>query len=77
MLSLNKTKVELLLETLADGEWHWSEELASKVSWRFGATIKEARDKGHLIETGSLGKQYRYRLRSNSPVQIQQHKKGN
>ncbi len=74
MPSLNKTKVELLLEALADGEWHWSEELASKVSWRFGATIKDARDKGYLIETGSLGKHYRYRLCSGYPVQAKQKK---
>jgi hypothetical protein len=62
MKNLKKTKVDLLLEVLADGGWHWNNELAAKVSWRFGATIKEARDKGYLIETDPVGKQYRYRL---------------
>ncbi|ESA33786.1 hypothetical protein N836_20075 [Leptolyngbya sp. Heron Island J] len=57
-----KTKLELLLNILSDFEWHWNDELASKVSWRFGATIKEARDKGHQIETDHDGRKWRYRL---------------
>jgi hypothetical protein len=57
-----KKKLELLLEVLADYEWHWGEELAVTVSWRFGATIKEARNKGYEIETERVGIQSRYRL---------------
>jgi hypothetical protein len=60
---LKKTKLDLLLETLSDGEWHWGDELAVKVGWRFGATIKERRTKHHPIETERLGLQHRYRLR--------------
>ncbi len=62
MQDRKKTKVELLLGTLADGEWHWSDELAEKVGWRFGATIKAARDKRHSIETERDGMKHRYRL---------------
>lgn len=62
MKSLKKTKVDLLLEVLADGEWHWGDELAEKVGWRFGATIKEARTKRYLIETNRDGMKHRYRL---------------
>nr|RNJ65625.1 MAG: hypothetical protein EDM05_30230 [Leptolyngbya sp. IPPAS B-1204] len=35
MRSLKKTKVDLLLEVLADGDWHWGDELAKKVGRRF------------------------------------------
>jgi hypothetical protein len=56
------TKVALLVEVLRDGEWHWADELAEKVGWRFGATIKEARDKSYVIETNRVGLKHRYRL---------------
>jgi hypothetical protein len=56
------TKVDLLMDVLNDGEWHWGDELAVKVGWRFGATIKEARDKGYAIETARIGRKHRYRL---------------
>jgi hypothetical protein len=56
------TKVDLLMDVLNDGEWHWSEELAIKVSWRFGATIKDARDEGYPIERNQVGPKHRYRL---------------
>ncbi|MBF2050597.1 MAG: hypothetical protein IGS54_25085 [Elainella sp. C42_A2020_010] len=62
MRSLKKTKVDLLLEVLADGDWHWGDELAKKVGWRFGATIKQARDKRYSIETERDGMKHRYRL---------------
>lgn len=62
MRTLKQTKLDLLLEVLSDQDWHWNEELATEVSWRFGATIKEARDKGYLIETERIGLQHRYRL---------------
>jgi hypothetical protein len=56
------TKVILLMDVLKDGEWHWADELAARVGWRFGATIKEARDKSYLIETNRVGLKHRYRL---------------
>jgi hypothetical protein len=62
MRSLKQTKLDLLLEILADYDWHWGEELAVKAGWRFGATIKEARYKGYLIKTERVGLQHRYRL---------------
>jgi hypothetical protein len=55
-------KIDLLLKVLADRKWHWGDELASEVTWRFGATIKEARSKGYPIETNQVGKRFRYRL---------------
>lgn len=62
MSTKKKTKVELLLDLLSDHDWHWNDELAEKVSWRFGATIKEARDQGHSIDTDRDGRKWRYRL---------------
>lgn len=62
MLNRKKTKVELLLETLSDGEWHWSDELADKVGWRFGDPVMKARKKGHPIKRDRVGVQHRYRL---------------
>jgi len=61
-MKTKKTKLELLLEVLSDGEWRWGNELDVKVGWRFGATIKEARYKGYPIETNRVGSQCRYRL---------------
>lgn len=62
MYSKKKTKVDVLLDLLADYQWHWGDELAAKVGWRFGATIKEARSRRHLIETNRVGAKWRYRL---------------
>lgn len=62
MKTLKMTKLDLLLDTLSDHDWHWSEELAIKVGWRFGATIKEARNKGYQIKTDRVGSQHRYQL---------------
>ena len=62
MRNMKETKVDLLRKALADGEWHWNDELSIKVGWRFGATIKEARSKGYSITTEQQGKKYRYRL---------------
>ncbi len=55
-------KLDLLLAVLSDYDWHWNEELAAQVGWRFGATIKEARYKGYEIKTDRIGLQCRYRL---------------
>ena len=62
MADKKTTKLTLLLALLSDHDWHWGEELANKVSWRFGATIKEARDKGYPIRRDPVGKKHRYRL---------------
>lgn len=64
MQKLKKTKVELLMEALADGEWHWGDELAlpEKVGWRFGDAKHKAEKQGYLIETERVGLKYRYRL---------------
>ncbi len=62
MTDRKTTKLALLIALLGDYDWHWAEELANKVSWRFGATIKEARYKGYSIETDPVGKKHRYRL---------------
>jgi hypothetical protein len=59
---MDKRKLELLLEVLADKAWHRGDELAVRVGWRFGATVKEARNKGYSIETTHQGKKYQYRL---------------
>jgi hypothetical protein len=56
------TKVDLLMDLLSDSEWHWADELATKVGWRFGATINEARNKSYVIETSRIGLKHRYRL---------------
>lgn len=62
MRSLKKTKLDLLLEVLSDGNWHWGDKLAIKVGHRFGATIKDARNKGYLIKTERVGLKNRYRM---------------
>ena len=59
------TKVDLLLEVLSDGEWHWGEELAVKVGWRFGQPVKTARANGYPIESERVGLPWRYRLLQN------------
>ncbi len=61
-MSNNKTNLVRLINLLGDHDWHWAEELAAQVCWRFGATIYEARHKGYVIETDPVGKKHRYRL---------------
>lgn len=54
---------ERLIAILKDGKWHSSDELAIKVSWRFGHTVFEARKKGCLIEKRKVAhNQFQYRL---------------
>jgi hypothetical protein len=62
MANKKPTKLDLLLSILSDHEWHWGNELATRVTWRFGATIKQARDLGYLIETDHVGRDHCYRL---------------
>jgi len=57
------TNLERLIAILKDGKWHPSDELASKVSWRFGHTVFEARKKGYPIEKRKMAhNQFQYRL---------------
>ena len=57
-----KTNLQKLLKLLGDGEWHTTEEL-SQITWRFGHTIHEARNKGYLIEKRKIShNQFQYRL---------------
>ncbi len=62
MLKLKKTKVELLVEVLSDYEWHWGDELAVRIGWRFGDAVSKAREKGYPIITERVGLKHRYRL---------------
>jgi hypothetical protein len=58
----SETNLQKLLKLLGDGEWHTSEEL-SKITWRFGHTIHEGRNKGYPIEKRKIGhNQFEYRL---------------
>ena len=66
MRKRKKTKVELLLEVLADGNWHWGEELAIKVGYRFGDPIYKARHRLNCqIEKARIGLKHKYRLIQN------------
>lgn len=57
------TNLKKLLEVLHDHLWHSSDELADKVTWRFGHTIHEARKKGYSIEARKIRhNQYEYRM---------------
>lgn len=57
------TNLKKLIEVLNDKEWHPSDELASKVSFRFGHTIFEARKKGHSVEKRQVAhNQFEYRI---------------
>ncbi|WP_019503798.1 hypothetical protein [Pleurocapsa sp. PCC 7319] len=63
MKKRKKTKVELLLEVLADGKWHWGEELAIKVGYRFGDAVYKARHDLNLeIKRVRIGLQNQYYL---------------
>lgn len=44
------TQLKELTSLLSDGQWHSSQELAEKVSWRFGAVIHAARKQGYQVE---------------------------
>ena len=60
---MKKTNLQRLIDLLKDKLWHPAEELAQEVSWRFGATVHEARKKGYRIEKRRIAhNQYEYRL---------------
>ncbi len=57
------TNLERLIAILKDGKWHSSDELANKVSWRFGQTVFEARKKGYSIEKRKVAhNRFEYRM---------------
>lgn len=57
------TNLQKLLRVLKDKKWHSSDELASEVSWRFGHTVFEARQKGYFIEKRMIAhNQFEYRM---------------
>jgi hypothetical protein len=57
------TNLEKLIAILKDGKWHSSDELAAKVSFRFGHTVFEARKKGYFVEKRQVAyNQFEYRL---------------
>jgi hypothetical protein len=49
---------------LADGDWHWGDELAlpEKVGWRFGDAKYKAKKRGYSIKRERVGLKHRYRL---------------
>ncbi|BAY41307.1 hypothetical protein NIES2111_57030 (plasmid) [Nostoc sp. NIES-2111] len=60
---VKSTNLEKLLAILKDGKWHSSDELAAKVSFRFGHTVFEAREKGYVVEKRQVAyNQFEYRL---------------
>jgi biotin operon repressor len=60
---VNLTNLERLIAILKDGKWHSSDELANKVSWRFGHTVFEARKKGYSIEKRKVAhNRFEYRM---------------
>jgi hypothetical protein len=60
-----KPNLQKLLAVLSDEQWHSSDELALKVSFRFGHTIFEARKKGYPVETRRVAhNQFEYRLKA-------------
>ncbi|MBE9164848.1 MULTISPECIES: hypothetical protein [Microcoleaceae] len=57
------TNLDRLIGVLKDGKWHSGDELATKVSWRFGHTVHEARKKGYSIEKLKVAhNQFEYRM---------------
>ncbi|WP_228014550.1 hypothetical protein [Fortiea sp. LEGE XX443] len=60
---VKSTNLEKLIAILKDGKWHSSDELAAKVSFRFGHTVFEARKKGYFVEKRQVAyNQFEYRL---------------
>jgi hypothetical protein len=60
-----QTNLQKLLAVLADGRWHSADELAYKVSFRFGHTIFEAREKDYPVEKRKIShNRYEYRMAS-------------
>lgn len=56
------TQLDLLLATLADGQWHSSAELVESVGHRFSVSVQNARAKGYCIERRRDGNYNEWRL---------------
>lgn len=57
------TTFERLMQVLADGSWHSTEELVQVVGHRFSATVHVAKQRGYRIEKRRVDKnQFEYRL---------------
>ncbi|MGB3206006.1 MAG: hypothetical protein WBB28_13530 [Crinalium sp.] len=62
-MRVKTTNLDRLIALLRDGRWHSADELANKVSWRFGHTVFEARKKGYFIEMRKVAhNQFEYRM---------------
>jgi hypothetical protein len=62
-MSEKNSNLKKLLAILKDGKWHSADELAIRVSWRFGHTVHEARNKGYSIDTRKVAhNKFEYRL---------------
>ncbi|QIR37226.1 hypothetical protein HCG51_11215 [Tolypothrix sp. PCC 7910] len=60
---VKSTNLEKLIAILKDGKWHSSDELAAKVSFRFGDTVFKARNKGYFVEKQQVAhNKFEYRL---------------
>jgi predicted nucleotidyltransferase/biotin operon repressor len=67
---IGTTKLEQLISLLSDGEWHSSQEIAEKVSWRFSSAVHAARKQGYQIEKYQNGNYFEYRiLNPQAPVE--------
>lgn len=57
------TIFERLMQVLADGKWHMTEELVQEVGHRFSATVHVAKQRGRQIEKRRVDKnQFEYRM---------------
>jgi biotin operon repressor len=57
------SNLQRLITLLRDRQWHSGDELANKVSWRFGHTVFEARQKGYVVEKRKIGhNRFEYRM---------------
>jgi hypothetical protein len=62
-LLIKPTNLDRLIAVLKDGEWHSGDELAAKVSFRFGHTVFEGRNKGYFIDKRRIAhNRFEYRL---------------
>jgi hypothetical protein len=57
------TTLDRLMQVLADGSWHSTEELVQQVGHRFSATVHVAKQRGHQIEKHRVDRnQFEYRM---------------
>jgi len=68
------TNLEKIIALLMDGEWHSSQEISEKITWRFGHTVHVARKQGYQIEKRkTANNRFEYRiLNPQTPSEIAQ-----